>query len=94
MSIYGANYLPERWVKDGKYWTSAGVTAGLDMSLAIINDLYGPRYTQATMLNLEYDPHPPIAGGSVQKTEPLVAEMMQSMYDMYLLPLFNQSKNH
>lgn len=94
MSIYGANYLPERWVKDGKYWTSAGVTAGLDMSLAIINDLYGPRYTQGTMLNLEYDPHPPIAGGSVQKTEPLVAEMMQSMYDMYLLPLFNQSKNH
>jgi transcriptional regulator GlxA family with amidase domain len=36
---YGANFKQERWVRDGKYWTSAGVTAGLDMSLAIINEL-------------------------------------------------------
>jgi transcriptional regulator GlxA family with amidase domain len=91
MKTYGATYLPERWVKDGKYWTSAGVTAGLDMSLAIINELYGSRYTQGTMLNLEYDPQPPVQGGSLQKTDPLVSEMMQTMYDMYLLPLFNQS---
>jgi transcriptional regulator GlxA family with amidase domain len=30
----GATYLPERWVEDGKFITSAGVSAGIDMALA------------------------------------------------------------
>lgn len=31
----GATYLPERWVEDGKIITSAGVSAGIDMALAL-----------------------------------------------------------
>jgi transcriptional regulator GlxA family with amidase domain len=92
MKQYGANFKQERWVRDGKYWTSAGVTAGLDMSLAIINELMGEKYTQGTMLNLEYDPHPPIEGGSVLTTPPIVRDMMQGMYDLYMLPLFESVK--
>lgn len=92
MMQYGANFKQERWVRDGKYWTSAGVTAGLDMSLAIINELMGEKYTQGTMLNLEYDPHPPIKGGSVLTTQPIVKDMMQGMYDLYMLPLFESVK--
>jgi len=30
----GATYLPQRWVEDGKFITSAGVSAGIDMALA------------------------------------------------------------
>ncbi len=30
-----------RWVKDGKYYTSSGVAAGIDMSLGVIKDLLG-----------------------------------------------------
>eukprot|EP00884_Botryococcus_braunii_P002452 jgi/Botrbrau1/12207/Bobra.0197s0002.1 len=30
-----------RWVKDGKIWTSAGVSAGMDMALAFIQELHG-----------------------------------------------------
>jgi transcriptional regulator GlxA family with amidase domain len=30
----GATYLPKRWVEDGKFITSAGVSAGIDMALA------------------------------------------------------------
>lgn len=87
---YGANFKQERWVKDGKYWTSAGVTAGLDMSLAIINEIMGEKYTKGVMLDLEYDPHPPFNAGSVSKTEPIIYELMKSMYDRALLPLINK----
>lgn len=83
----GVTFQNKRYVKDGKYWTSAGVTAGMDMSLAIIKDIYGDNYTQGVMLDMEYDPQPPIAGGSPNKTKPEVFNMMQTMYDMGIKPL-------
>jgi transcriptional regulator GlxA family with amidase domain len=86
----GANFKQERWVKDGKYWTSAGVTAGMDMSLAIVNDLMGEKYTQAIMLNFEYDPKPPLNAGSILNTDKLVIDMMYQMYDSIFLPLFDK----
>lgn len=92
MKMYGANFKQERWVRDGKYWTSAGVTAGLDMSLAIINELMGEKYTKGVMLDLEYDPNPPYKAGSVKNTDQIVIDMMQEMYDMGLLPLFESVK--
>ena len=92
MAMYGANFKKERWVKDGKYWTSAGVTAGMDMSLAIIDDLMGRRYTEGVMLDLEYDPKPPYNAGVPEKSEPIVADMMKEMYDMALLPLIEKEK--
>jgi hypothetical protein len=33
LTKYGAEFQQKRWVRDGKYWTSAGVTAGIDMAL-------------------------------------------------------------
>jgi transcriptional regulator GlxA family with amidase domain len=90
LKYYGARFEPKRWVRDGKYWTSAGVTAGIDMSLAIINELMGERYTQAAMLNLEYDPDPPVTGGSVGTSPSIVVDLMREMYDMGLKPLFKK----
>lgn len=78
---YKAIPANERYTKDGKYWTSAGVTAGMDMSLAIMNDIYGEKYTQGIMLDMEYDPAPPIEGGSPEKTNWAVRWMMKAMYD-------------
>jgi len=91
LSKFGA--IPKsksRYVFDGKLVTSAGVTAGIDMSLAIIKKLYandlnnGKDFTQAVMLDLQYDPKPPVSGGSPAKTEKGVYEGMQLMYDMFL----------
>jgi len=84
---YGATFKPERWVKDGKYWTSAGVTAGMDMALGIINELMGEKYTKGVMLDMEYDPQPPYKAGSVRNTDKIVVDMMLEMYDMGLQPL-------
>lgn len=79
-----------RYVFDKKLVTGAGVTAGIDMSLAIIQKLYandlnkGKDFTQAVMLDLQYDPKPPVSGGSPAKTQKNVFEGMQLMYDMFL----------
>jgi transcriptional regulator GlxA family with amidase domain len=92
LTNYGAHFEKKRYVQDGKYWTSAGVSAGIDMSLAIVNDLFGEKYTQGIMLDLEYDPQPPFNAGSVEKTQPIVADMMKTMYDMMMLSTINKFK--
>lgn len=92
MKMYGATYRPERYVRDGKYWTSAGVTAGMDMALGIMNELMGEKYTKGVMLDLEYDPKPPYDAGSVSKTDEIVADMMLEMYDMGMKDYFTEEK--
>jgi transcriptional regulator GlxA family with amidase domain len=87
---YKAIPTHERYVRDGKYWTAAGVTAGLDMSLAILNDNWGEKFTQGVMLDMEYDPAPPIRGGTPEKTGWLVAWMMNAMYDAGVNPLIEK----
>jgi putative intracellular protease/amidase len=89
LTKFGADYTGKRWTRDGKYWTSAGVTAGLDMSLALVNHLFGKEYTQAVMLDMEYDPQPPIKGGSVKKSVPIIAQLMRDMYDFFLINFVN-----
>jgi transcriptional regulator GlxA family with amidase domain len=89
LTKYGADFKQKRWVRDGKYWTSAGVTAGMDMALALVNHLFGKDYTQAIMLDLEYDPQPPIRGGTPKKSLPVIAQLMKEMFDYYLLNFVN-----
>jgi transcriptional regulator GlxA family with amidase domain len=90
---YGAIPANERYTQDGKYWTSAGVTAGMDMALAILKDNWGEKYAQAVMLDMEYDPAPPIEGGSPEKTGMLVRWMMKSMYDAGVNPIIDSLEN-
>lgn len=89
MKKYGATYSGERYTNDGKYWTAAGVTAGMDMSLAIVNDNWGKKYTQGIMLDMEYAPEPPVVGGTPEKTSWLVEWMMNAMYDAGVNPLID-----
>jgi putative intracellular protease/amidase len=63
----GADVVPERVVFDGKYATSAGVSAGLDMALALAGRIAGEQVAQAIQLGLEYDPQPPFDAGSPEK---------------------------
>lgn len=43
-----------RWVVDGKYYTSSGVSAGMDMTLALIADLLGRETAQRVATYAEY----------------------------------------
>ncbi|OQR87873.1 hypothetical protein ACHHYP_07956 [Achlya hypogyna] len=45
-----------RWVVDGKYWTSSGVTAGIDMAVAFVTHLCGPERVKPMMELIEYVP--------------------------------------
>ena len=46
-----------RWVEDGKFFTSSGVSAGIDMSLALIAKLLGQETAQRVALWAEYEWH-------------------------------------
>lgn len=43
-----------RWVKDGKFYTSAGVSAGMDMTLGFLSDLHGIEFARKVAFEIEY----------------------------------------
>lgn len=52
------NWVPKaRWVHDRNRWTSAGVAAGIDMSLSLIADLHGEAVATRLATRIEYDWH-------------------------------------
>lgn len=44
-----------RWVEDGPYFTSSGVSAGMDMSLAVIDNLLGESHADHASRHSEYE---------------------------------------
>jgi putative intracellular protease/amidase len=46
-----------RWVEDGKFFTSSGVSAGMDMALAVMADLFGMAQADKLALGCEYEWH-------------------------------------
>jgi len=43
-----------RWTKDGKYYTSAGVSAGMDMTLGFLCDMHGIDFARKVAFEIEY----------------------------------------
>ena len=56
----GARYVRERFVEDGKFITSAGVSAGIDMALALAARLTDRATAERIQLGIEYDPRSPL----------------------------------
>lgn len=50
-----------RYVRDGQLVTSAGVSAGIDMSLWLVGEIFGVDHARTTQRAMEYDPAPPYA---------------------------------
>jgi transcriptional regulator GlxA family with amidase domain len=78
----GATYLPQRWVEDGKFITSAGVSAGIDMALALVARLTDAATARMVQVAIEYDPHPPFGGIDWRQVdrdsyEPVLGPMVQ-----------------
>jgi transcriptional regulator GlxA family with amidase domain len=44
-----------RWVTDGKYYTSSGVSAGIDMSLGFVCDRFGEEIARKITKIIEYE---------------------------------------
>ena len=59
---FGAKYVRRRWVEDGKFISSAGVSAGIDMALHLAARLTDEETARRVQRSLGYDPHPPFGG--------------------------------
>lgn len=59
LAEHGAIPVADRVVRDGKYASAAGVSAGIDLALALAIELAGLDVARDIQLSIEYDPHPP-----------------------------------
>ena len=63
----GVNVCPGRVVFDEPFVSCAGVSAGIDMALALTGRVHGPTAAEAIQLVIEYDPQPPFDAGAPHK---------------------------
>ncbi|HZS22085.1 MAG TPA: DJ-1/PfpI family protein [Pseudonocardiaceae bacterium] len=77
---FGAEATCQRVMFDGKYVTAAGVSAGIDMALALTARVAGEAAAQASQLMLEYDPEPPYGAGSPATAPQEVVECLRSRF--------------
>jgi cyclohexyl-isocyanide hydratase len=73
----GAIPVQARVVTDGKFATGGGVTAGIDMALAVVSELFGREAAEAVQLNLEYAPEPPFTSGRPETAPVEVVAMVR-----------------
>ncbi|MGF6774037.1 cyclohexyl-isocyanide hydratase [Paraburkholderia sp. GAS199] len=64
LSQFGAIPSDDRMTIDGKFYTSGGVTAGIDMALRVAAEIAGDETAQLIQLQIEYDPAPPFNAGT------------------------------
>jgi cyclohexyl-isocyanide hydratase len=64
LEYFGAIPTKARVVVDGKHVSAAGVTAGLDGALRLVQLLRGDQVAQTIQLAIEYAPDPPFHGGT------------------------------
>ncbi len=74
----GADAVSDRVVVDGKIVTAAGVSAGIDMALALASRIAGEQVAQAIQLGIEYDPQPPFDAGSVRTAPAEIVELLRA----------------
>ena len=75
----GAVPAGERVVRDGKYVTAAGVSAGIDMGLTLAAAIADERAAKAIQLLLQYDPQPPFDCGSVETAPAEIVTTMRAL---------------
>jgi transcriptional regulator GlxA family with amidase domain len=61
--------IEQRFVRDGKIWSAAGVSAGMDMMLAFIAHVFGVEVAAEIQLAAEYFPSPTIYGRPFDRQE-------------------------
>jgi transcriptional regulator GlxA family with amidase domain len=73
---YGAEPTEERVVIEGKVATAAGVSAGIDLALTLVGQIWGPELAQSIQLGIEYDPQPPFDAGAPSKAPEPIHELV------------------
>ena len=74
LPLFGATPVEERVVVDRDRLTGGGVTAGIDLGLAVAAELRGRAVAEEIQLTIEYDPAPPFRSGSPRTAPAAVRE--------------------
>jgi transcriptional regulator GlxA family with amidase domain len=74
----GAEPVRDRVVEQGRIFTAAGVSSGIDMALVLAERLAGAEVAKAIQLAIEYDPEPPFDSGSPEKADPKTVELVSA----------------
>lgn len=68
---------PGRIVRDGRFWSGGGVTAGIDLALAIAAEVVDAEFAQSVQLAIEYAPAPPFEAGRPETAPAAVVTRMR-----------------
>ncbi len=79
LESYGATATEQRVVREGKIFTAAGVSAGIDLALTLVAELADEGTAQALQLAIEYDPQPPFDSGAPSKADPAIVELVSAI---------------
>jgi transcriptional regulator GlxA family with amidase domain len=79
LRAHGAEPTEERVVIEGKVATAAGVSAGIDLALTLVDRLHGAEVAQAVQLGIEYDPQPPHDTGAPSKAPVEIRDLVSAV---------------
>jgi transcriptional regulator GlxA family with amidase domain len=65
----GVEVVGDRVVWEGNHISGAGVSAGIDMALALTERVHGRKLAESLQLAIEYDPQPPFDSGAPTKAD-------------------------
>jgi cyclohexyl-isocyanide hydratase len=74
----GAIATKGRVVRDGKFMTGGGVTAGIDFALTMVAELAGQEVAETIQLGIEYAPAPPFDAGSPDTARPELVAVVRA----------------
>jgi transcriptional regulator GlxA family with amidase domain len=78
LEVRGVEVSTDRVVFDGKVVSGAGVSAGIDMALRLVEAEFGEMVAQAVQVGIEYDPQPPRAYDSIP---PEIAQGLKAAFE-------------
>jgi transcriptional regulator GlxA family with amidase domain len=75
LASMGVDVSTDRVVVDEPFISGAGVSAGIDMALALTARVHGDDEAKRIQLAIEYDPQPPFDAGSPEKAGPEILKL-------------------
>ncbi|MER6900990.1 DJ-1/PfpI family protein, partial [Amycolatopsis sp. NPDC000740] len=60
LRAFGAEPVRQRWADSGPVITAAGVSAGIDLALHLVERMSGADVARLVQFGIEYDPQPPL----------------------------------
>ena len=78
LEVLGAIPTRERVVRDGKFFSGGGVTAGIDFALTMVAEIAGRDVAEGIQLGIEYAPAPPFDSGTPETARPEIVAAAQA----------------